>query len=384
MCIWVTFGKEEHGAKALINTTSNACLMPSDLYDAITQSQTTELKPTVPETSCDHDDSINCLGTSEIIFSCENQNFKQQFHICDGVKLSLGVNFVKRHNVLVGPAGNRIWIKGKNVPVYDTNGRNIRNRVCVINTMTLKPGEEVQVSAQVKGKGDPENNICILDPAKTLFARTGALVAHTCVTPKNGRCPVRLLNASEQHVTLYKNMTVGVLQPVEQITSFKDKEHYLLTERVSMVGTREDSDDDFPPPPRPSDASENFSIPTHVLRDRDAAQRFLEKLQRQVRDQERNKEQVKGNHKNLPDSVKDLFDRTIKLVPKCYHDQIHSILAKHSNVFAKDAYDTGRTTWVKHDIDTGDHPPVRERPSRLRKTRRRKFRNKYVNLRKLG
>ena len=166
-CIWVNFGKEDQGAKALIDTNSNVCLIPSDLYDAIEDSQTAELQPIDQESPCDHADSTNCLGTAEINFSSEQQNFKHKFHVCDNVKLSLGVDFIKRFNVLVGPARNRIMIKGKNIPLYDTNGRNIRNRVCVINTMTLKPGEDVQVSAQVKGKGDPESNICMLDPAKT-------------------------------------------------------------------------------------------------------------------------------------------------------------------------------------------------------------------------
>ena len=70
---------------------------------------------------------------------------------------------------MVGPARNRILIEGKNIPVYDTNRRTIQKRKCVINTMRPKVGEEIHVSSQVKGKGDNEGDICMLDPAKTLF-----------------------------------------------------------------------------------------------------------------------------------------------------------------------------------------------------------------------
>ena len=89
-------GKEDQGAKALIDTNVNVYLMPSKLYDAIENSQTTELQQIDQESPCDHSNSIICLGTAEINFLSEQQNFKHKFHVCDNVKLSLGVDFIKR------------------------------------------------------------------------------------------------------------------------------------------------------------------------------------------------------------------------------------------------------------------------------------------------
>ena len=38
---------------------------------------------------------------------------------------------------------------------------------------------------------------------------------------------------------------------------------------------------------------------------------------------------------------------------------------KYQNVFAKSKYDLGRTTIVQHEIDTGDHPPIKQAPRRM-------------------
>ena len=38
---------------------------------------------------------------------------------------------------------------------------------------------------------------------------------------------------------------------------------------------------------------------------------------------------------------------------------------KYQNVFAKSKYDLGRTTIVQHEIDTGDHRPIKQAPRRM-------------------
>jgi hypothetical protein len=64
--------------------------------------------------------------------------------------------------------------------------------------------------------------ICALDPAQTLFPKTGALVAHTCVKPKAKKCEVRVLNPTDDYITLYENQTIGVLHPVDTVIRYED------------------------------------------------------------------------------------------------------------------------------------------------------------------
>ena len=66
---------------------------------------------------------------------------------------------MKNTNVQLEPAANKIKINEKRVTAYDLKGMKIRNTVNLITTMTIKPGQERQVWAKVKGKGQPNDTI---------------------------------------------------------------------------------------------------------------------------------------------------------------------------------------------------------------------------------
>ena len=41
------------------------------------------------------------------------------------------------------------------------------------------------------------------------------------------------------------------------------------------------------------------------------------------------------------------------------------VLVEYQDIFATHKYDLGLTNLVKHNIDTGDHPPIKQNPRRL-------------------
>ena len=45
--------------------------------------------------------------------------------------------------------------------------------------------------------------------------------------------------------------------------------------------------------------------------------------------------------------------------------QLQSLLSEYRDIFALTPEELGRTGLVKHRIDTGDHPPLRQRPYRV-------------------
>ena len=44
---------------------------------------------------------------------------------------------------------------------------------------------------------------------------------------------------------------------------------------------------------------------------------------------------------------------------------LRNLLREYSSIFAQHSADFGRTRILKHDIDTGDEPPVKQRPRRF-------------------
>ena len=64
--------------------------------------------------------------------------------------------------------------------------------------------------------------------------------------------------------------------------------------------------------------------------------------------------------------------------------KIQKMLDRNSDLFAKNDCDLGRTTLVKAKIDTGDHPPIKQRPYRLPFSQRTIVQEHIENMLKAG
>jgi hypothetical protein len=72
------------------------------------------------------------------------------------------------------------------------------------------------------------------------------------------------------------------------------------------------------------------------------------------------------NQEEVPAHLRELFDQTCER-EKLNDDmraKLKALLAKYSTLFAKNNFDLGRTSIVKHEIGTGDSSPMRQPPRR--------------------
>ena len=170
-CIWLDFENSEAGTSALLDTGAGISLMPKNLFDAINTSQTLELKDSDRTIRGANGNAIECFGQVKVKFKVDGIQCKQRFYVCeDDVTVLLGRDFLKDYVVSLKPAFNEIQINGKKVKVYDLKGRLINNKVALVRTYTIKPGQEVQLSTRVRGKGDPDRLVCGLEPPMTVCA----------------------------------------------------------------------------------------------------------------------------------------------------------------------------------------------------------------------
>ncbi len=58
------------------------------------------------------------------------------------------------------------------------------------------------------------------------------------------------------------------------------------------------------------------------------------------------------------------IDPNVEHLPEAEASQLRSLLSEHSDVFAQDDGDLGRTSVVTHVVNTGDQPPIRQPPRR--------------------
>ena len=73
-------------------------------------------------------------------------------------------------------------------------------------------------------------------------------------------------------------------------------------------------------------------------------------------------------HANLPEHVQELYEQSLgRLDTEELRGRVKRLLYEYSDCFAMDSEDIGQATLIKHDIDTGDAAPVRQRCRRFAK-----------------
>ncbi len=68
---------------------------------------------------------------------------------------------------------------------------------------------------------------------------------------------------------------------------------------------------------------------------------------------------------NVPEHLTDLFVRSSENLNDLEQQKLTQFLTSYADVFSKSDTDIGQTDLVEHAIDTGDAPPVRQRPRRF-------------------
>ena len=159
---------------------------------------------------------IGCYGMVYLDVKIPNSVSRQKFYICENdVTPLLGRDFMRANKLVLDLEHDHVYVKRKRIPVYDLQGK-VRNRVALIQSLTLRPGEEMQLTAKLEGKSNPENVPCMVEPAKSFFCKTGAIVARTVTIPKSKVCNIRMMNPGTEPVRLWKGMTMGVLHQIEE------------------------------------------------------------------------------------------------------------------------------------------------------------------------
>ena len=212
--------------------------------------------------------------------------------------------------------------RGLRVPCFDQHRRPVSCRVVVHSKVEIPPRCEFLVRSCV-GEGEVPSGVCVVDPNESLFERSGLVLAKSVVDPSQESFVVRVCNTLEEVVVLHQGMSVGVLSPAELIESINQGEgSHESCRRLSKV-------------------SEGQELPEHLT---------------------------------------DLYDRAVENVPEGDRVLIRELLVKYQDVFSRDDKDLGRTSLVKHHIETGDSKPIKQAPRRLPPHQRKEVEKQVLDL----
>ena len=139
-------------------------------------------------------------------------------------------------------------------------------------------------------------------------AKHTAMVARALVTPTTVTLPVRLLNPHSESTTIYKGCKLATLEEVDPVT------------------------------------------PISVVTDKSSEQTIS---------------------LDLSDTLWNIVNRSTTKLDDTQQQDLYNVLLQYHDIFAIDKHDLGRTNALKHQINTGDAQPIRQRARRVPPARRR-------------
>jgi hypothetical protein len=149
----------------------------------------------------------------------------------------------------------------------------------------------------------------LVESNEKLVEKNGLLVARSIVNPEMDNIPLRIINVNSEPCTLYKGTIVATCNKIR-------KENIQSYETVNNVAKTKSQ---------------------HLL----------------------------SKDRQLPAHLRNVFESGQVGLDKDQNEKFRNLLIEYSSIFSETSDDIGFTDLVEHTIDTGNHPPVRQRHGRI-------------------
>lgn len=289
---------ENHVYDCLLDTGSEVCLIPDNIVERARIRKTSRILKAANGTP------IPILG--EVTLPISVDEYKTQIvslvseHISEPV---LGIDFLVENRAIWDFSNATVKLGDRVYSLHSQHGRhNWCRRVIVQEDTSIPARSEIDVPTKVQFHRLPmsvDDGDWGTEPS---CVQAGLYVSRTLV-PQGvwSDVPVRMMNVSEQPVTLNSGTPITDLQQLEVLSdiSFKDSD---LTQA----------------------------------------------------------KQIGNDNQQIPDFVKKLLDEVDDSVPESTCLALEAILMEHVDVFSQDENDLGRTDIIMHHIDTENVRPVRQ------------------------
>ena len=214
----------------------------------------------------------------------------------------LGIDFLGKHGCKIDFEAKSLSIGSKIVNLQAKSGGNKVFRISLAETVIVPGRHEIVLHAKVKGAGCGDGLLGLVEPSPSFAKQHDLLLARVVAHPKNNTVPIRLVNPSPTPVTLYKNTSVGTLSELEESS---------------------------PDPPECNHVTS--AVPRSTTQPKVCSKFDLDSLD------------LTGGQRAA----------------------LKTLLDEYADIFSSGPADLGRTGVVKHQIDTGDSPPIKQAPRRV-------------------
>lgn len=227
------------------------------------------------------------------------------------MEVLLGMDFLKVHNCRLDFPRSILHLDREVLHCWDQNEDNAHFRVVSDTRTEVPPYEPVIVVGRIQRTGEI-TEWGLIEPCEKLTEKTDLLVGRTVVSARQDTVPVRIINCSDRPVILHPNQQLGWCDSVNWCESTDPEDGETAIFSVNQPSTP-----------------------------------------------------IVDDPETVPDHLQDLFQRSSKYLHDSQSEQLAHVLCQYHNIFSVTREDFGRTSLVKHGIDTGDSRPVKQPSRRL-------------------
>jgi len=252
---------------------------------------------------------LNVRGRVNLPLTIGNLQLYHKFNVITNLSqdMLLGLNFLKAHKASIDLSNNLLSLHDGMTQQDFLNTETEVDTIKVFSTHTtnIQPRTEIIIPVQIQS--DINNITGILEPLNTLFTDFKLIGSRCLVKPTHALCAYRVMNPTNSEITLKQNQIIATFQTITNNNISQPLQEDIVNESVNLIT------------------------------DHNTDRTYLDKF--------------KELGINL--NATDLNPRQVI--------RLKNLLGKNRDVFATSMKEIGHTKIYQHHIDTGSHPPIRQR-----------------------
>ena len=314
----------------LVDTGSEVTVIQSELYRKLDDRRKPPLLDAGAEIRGVGGNSIAVRGAANIEYLlgsniCETHTLIADIHH-QGI---LGMNFFEEHDCVLDMKDGLIMMDGAGYPLH--RNKSSTTKMMAVCAVMVPPMSEVVISVRPTGN-TILRGVSLVEPMEDASEWQGVLIGRSLVdsgTKTYGDVPLLLANVTDYEVEIKEETILAQSEPVEEVIPLEEEQKIgddgpvRCNQTVSVT-------------PKTSGESYPVCIATP---------------------------EATGKNTYLPEHLQPLLDRVDLKGPE--KQQVRDLLIEFQSVFAEPEGALGRTTRAKHEINTGDHPPIKQRARRV-------------------
>jgi len=312
----------------VLDTGATSTLISKRVYDAIPKESRPILQDVADTTNADGG-TLKPYGRADFEIELGQLMLTKQILVADiKDEALLGDDVIRRDKYGPGDvlnSQNVFKLRGADIPLHHVGEPKRVRKVQLASDCEIPPLSESILDVIVESSSEADK--CLIIEGGQICEKHSIAVAPTLVDASTSKIVVsRVMNMGMTPITLRKDTTLGYAERVEDVNillPFEDS-----ADEANFTSVRRIS---FEPP--------------------------------HVNDGVRSNVQTESG--DVPFHLKKLYTETVKSCSAEESKAIASLLNHYESAFSRGEYDLGRTDLVEHEIDTGDSPPIRQRPRRL-------------------